>query len=189
MDQPPWLDDTERRAWLSMVAFVLVGMPQLDRTLRQHGLVNIEYGVLAALSSRPDGMRLTELATGGNMSASRLTHRLRKLVEHGYVEVRGCAEDGRVSIASITEKGRALAVRAAPQHVRDVRRILFDHLTPEQTAALADAMESVAKGLNATREFPVGPEHDDADLDESSHCASVPLPCDSPDLRDGVRDA
>ncbi|GAA3277909.1 MarR family transcriptional regulator [Dactylosporangium vinaceum] len=146
-DEPRWLDDTERRAWLSLLAVVLVGFPELERTFRPHGLVHVEYGLLAALSEAGDGLRLSDLAGQMNMSPSRLSHRMRKLVELGYVDVAPDSGDGRVSIARITDAGRAFAERVAPEHVADVRRLIFDHLDEAQTAALADALEAVAGKL------------------------------------------
>jgi DNA-binding MarR family transcriptional regulator len=146
-DEPRWLDDTEQQAWLSLLALVLVGFPELERTFRPHGLVHVEYGLLAALSNTAEGLRMSELAGQMNMSPSRLSHRMRKLVELGYVEVTGDACDGRVSIARITAAGRAFAERVAPEHVADVRRLIFDHLEPAQTAALADALGAIAGKL------------------------------------------
>src|SRR3569833_2928406 len=108
-DVPDLLDETERRAWLSLLAVLLVGMPELERTFRRHGLVHIEYGMLARLSDAGGGMRLSDLAASANMSPSRLSHRLRKLVDLRYVEISACESDGRVSIARITDAGRAFA--------------------------------------------------------------------------------
>ena len=62
-EEPQWLDATERRAWMSLVAVMLVAMPELERTFRPHGIVHVEYGLLAALSDiGDDGMRLSDLA-------------------------------------------------------------------------------------------------------------------------------
>ncbi|WP_238008136.1 MarR family transcriptional regulator [Dactylosporangium sp. AC04546] len=149
-DEPRWLDDTEQHAWLSLLAIVLVGFPELERTFRPHGLVHVEYGLLAALSNAEDGLRLSDLAGQMNMSASRLSHRMRKLVDLGYVEISGDACDGRVSIARVTEPGRRFAEQVAPAHVADVRRLIFDHLDHDQTAALADALGAVAGKLGDT---------------------------------------
>jgi DNA-binding MarR family transcriptional regulator len=152
MEEPRWLDGTERRAWLSLMALVIVGLPDLERTFRGHGLVQVEYGLLAGLSEQPDGLRLCDLAGVMNVSPSRLSHRMRKLVDRGYVQVRGSDEDGRVSIAVITEAGRRLVEEVAPQHVADVRRLLFDHLDEAQTAALADALSTIVEHLGACPE-------------------------------------
>jgi DNA-binding MarR family transcriptional regulator len=146
-DEARWLDDTERRAWMSLLAIVLVGFPELERTFRPHGLVHVEYGLLAALSDAGEGLRLSELAAQMNMSPSRLSHRMRKLVDLGYVDISGDACDGRVSIARVTDAGRAFAERVAPAHLADVRRLIFDHLDEAQTAALADALGAVAAKL------------------------------------------
>lgn len=160
MTDTHWLTDVEQRAWLSLITVVLVGLPDIERTFRAHGLIHVEYGLLAGLSQRPDGMRLCDLASAMNMSPSRLSHRMRKLVERGYVELRGSEADGRVSIAAITPAGRRLVDEIAPQHVRDVRRLLFDRLDDRQTAALADALGTVADQITgcmaqaADRQYP-----------------------------------
>jgi len=146
-DEARWLDDTERRAWMSLLAVVLVGFPELERTFRPHGLVHVEYGLLAALSDAGEGLRLSDLAGVMNMSPSRLSHRMRKLVDLGYVEISGDACDGRVSIARVTDAGREFAASVAPAHVADVRRLIFDHLDPAQTEALADALGAIAGKL------------------------------------------
>jgi DNA-binding MarR family transcriptional regulator len=148
-EEPQWLDATQQRAWMSLVAVMLVAMPELERTFRPHGIVHVEYGLLAALSDIGDeGMRLSDLAGVMNMSPSRLSHRMRKLVDRGYIDVTGSDCDGRVSIAHVTEKGRAFVATIAPEHVRDVRRLFFDNLSPQQTEALADALATVAEHLS-----------------------------------------
>ena len=111
-EEPQWLDATERRAWMSLVAVMLVAMPELERTFRPHGIVHVEYGLLAALGDIGDpGMRLSDLA-------------------------------------HVTEKGRAFVATIAPDHVRDVRRLFFDNLSPQQTEALADALATIAEHLS-----------------------------------------
>jgi DNA-binding MarR family transcriptional regulator len=141
------LGEDERRAWQGLLAVMLVGIPRVERTFRAHGLVHIEYGLLNALAVQP--LRLSDLATVGNVSISRLSHRVSKLVERGYIQLRPDASDGRASVAEITDEGRAVIAAIAPQHAKALREVLFDHLTPEQTAALADAMQVVGTKLGA----------------------------------------
>ncbi|GAA0977739.1 MarR family transcriptional regulator [Acrocarpospora macrocephala] len=140
-----WLDETEQRAWQGLLAFAMLALPELERAQRRHGLVHIEYGLLAALTERP--FRLSDLASMLNMSQSRLSHRMNKLRDRGLVTVRPCLEDGRVTIAEITPSGRSLVEKIAPEHVEDVRRLVFDSLNPDQTHALADALQAVMSGL------------------------------------------
>jgi DNA-binding MarR family transcriptional regulator len=141
------LGHDEQRAWQGLLAVMLVGIPRVERTFRAHGLVHIEYGLLNTLAAGP--LRLSDLATLGNVSISRLSHRVSKLVERGYVLLRPDESDGRASVAEITPEGRAVITAIAPDHARALREVLFDHLTPEQVAALADAMQSVGAKLGA----------------------------------------
>lgn len=141
------LDCQEQRAWQGLLALMLVGIPRLERTFKAHGLVHIEYGLLSALCQAP--RRLSDLATASNVSISRLSHRISKLVDRGYVRLRPDESDGRVSVAEITEAGREVVDAIAPDHARALREILFDHLTPEQVAGLADSMQAVGEKLGA----------------------------------------
>src|SRR6266699_5657638 len=96
MVEPDWLTDTEQRAWQGMLVIALLAFPDMERTFKAYGLVQIEYGLLARLSDQPDGMRLCDLAEIMNVSQSRLSHRMNKLRERGLVEVRASSDDGRV---------------------------------------------------------------------------------------------
>ena len=102
------LTPDQDRALAALLAVALVGLPQLDRTFRDRGLVHVEFGLLDALAGQPAGWRLSDLAHALNMSPSRLTHRMRKLVDRGYVRQYPSPNDGRGTIAEITPEGRAL---------------------------------------------------------------------------------
>lgn len=148
MTDDRWLDETEQLAWHALLVFVNRGLPRLERTLKEHGLLVVHYSILVGLSSTPgDTMRLSELADAANLSQSRLTHRLRTMTERGHVEIAADPDDGRGKNATLTPAGRKLLERVAPVHVDDVRSIVFDHLDDAETAALATAMSKVAHGL------------------------------------------
>ena len=139
-----WLNDTEQRAWRALITLMMVELPKLEPSFREHDLLHVEYGLLVALSEAPDdALRMSELAEAANVSQSRLSHRMRRLVERGLIDQRPCTDDGRVTYAALTEAGRALIEEVAPQHVEDVRAIVFDALTDDQTTALADALETI----------------------------------------------
>lgn len=122
--------------------------PEMERTLKSHDLLAVHFHIFAALSDAPDQtLRLSELADGANMSQSRLTHRLRTLVERGEITICDDPDDRRAKNATLTEVGRARLDHIAPIHAEDVQRLIFDALTPEQTEALADAMSTVADHL------------------------------------------
>ena len=139
-----WLNDTEQRAWRALITLMMVEFPKLEPTFRAHDLLHVEYGLLVALSEAPDdALRMSDLAETANVSQSRLSHRMRRLVEKGLIDQRPCADDGRVTFAELTPSGRALIETVAPLHVGNVRAIVFDALTDVQTAALADALETI----------------------------------------------
>ena len=148
MDEPRWLDEQQQLAWRAMLAIVYRAFPEIERTFKAHHLLNVQYGILAALSETPgNSLRLSELADHSNTSQSRLTHRLRDLVEHGDVEITQDPSDGRAKMATLTQSGLARIRDIAPDHVEDVQRLLFDPLTDEQTAALAEALSAIAANL------------------------------------------
>lgn len=147
MDERGALSETEERAWRGLMMLVAVGLPQVERTFRDHGLVHIEYVLLETLAASSDGLRLSDLAGCAKSSQSRLTHRMRKLIERGYVEQVPSTCDGRVSIARITPHGRRAVAELRPAYLRGLRRLLFDPLDRGQVAALADALGAVADRL------------------------------------------
>jgi len=149
-----WLDETQQQAWRALLVFVNRGLPELERTLKEHDLLAVHYSILVALSSAPDDtMRLSDLADAANLSQSRLTHRLRMLVDRGIVEIAPDSEDGRGKNATLTRQGRRLLELVAPLHAEDVQRVVFDHLTTPETAALASGLSKVAAGLCAHDDF------------------------------------
>ncbi|MEL6890141.1 MAG: MarR family transcriptional regulator [Actinomycetota bacterium] len=148
MTEPRWLDDTQQRAWRGLLVFVNRGLPRIERTLKEQGLLVVHYSILVALSSAPDDtMRLTELADAANLSPSRLTHRLKTMIERGHVEITADEDDGRGKNATLTRSGRQLLEHVAPIHVEDVQRLVFDHLDADETASLADALSKIARTL------------------------------------------
>jgi len=145
---PRWLNDTQQLAWQGLLVIFLRAMPELERTFKANQLLGVQYGILAALAEEPDQtLRLTELADLANTSQSRLTHRLRGLVSRGDIEITEDARDRRAKNATLTKAGKQRLDDIAPRHVEDVRRLLFDHLDQQQTAALADALSTIAANL------------------------------------------
>jgi DNA-binding MarR family transcriptional regulator len=133
-----WLDESEREAWLRLVAVVELLPGVLDAQLRaEAGLTHFEYFVLAMLSEAPERtLRMTALAQRTNATLPRLSHVVRRLEERGIVERFPCPEDGRATNARLTEAGWDVVVAAAPGHVSTVRRTVLEPLTREQLEQL-----------------------------------------------------
>ncbi len=154
MTTPRWLDETQAQAWRALLVIVNRGLPKLERTLKEHDLLVVHYSILVALSEAPGATRrLAELADAANLSQSRLTHRLRTLIERGDVVIEPDSIDGRGKNAVLTEVGRRRLESVAPLHVEDVQRMVFDRLDADETAALANALSKVAFNLCEHDEF------------------------------------
>ncbi len=101
------LGDVERAAWDSLHGFILLGMPRLERVIRSHDLGAVDYHLLWALAKSPgETRRLSDLAGVANVSVSRLSHRLGRLVALGHLTQSRDPGDGRVTWARLTAKGR-----------------------------------------------------------------------------------
>lgn len=144
-DEVPWLDDDEQRTWLALVGLVIRLPAALDAQLRRDaGLSHFDYQVLAVLSAASDHtMAMKDLAGSTEGSLSRLSHACSRLEARGWVRRRADPTDGRVTLAVLTDAGHAELVAAAPGHVHEVRRLVFDPLTRAQVAQLGAAARRI----------------------------------------------
>ena len=100
---------------------------RLDEDLRRaYDISLVEYEILVRLSERDGQMRMAALADALAHSRSRVTHTVTRMEKAGLVQRSRSDEDGRGIIASLTDKGQDLLVRAAPTHVEGVRDHLVD---------------------------------------------------------------
>jgi DNA-binding MarR family transcriptional regulator len=148
VDQVHWLSDEEQRAWRALAGVVMLLPSALDTQLQRDAqLTHFAYTVLAMLSESPTrSARMSELAALANGSQSRLSHLVARLEERGWVRRERTPEDGRGYVAVLTDAGYEKVVESAPGHVGEVRRLVFDALTPEQVARMA----AVARAILAT---------------------------------------
>ena len=144
-----WLGEGESRAWLGVLAMTAVLDSALDRQLQTDaGLTHGQYGILARLSESPGrSAHMSSLAMATSNSQSRLSHAVAGLEARGWVSRSRCPVNGRGVHATLTDAGQALVTRAAPGHVDAVRRLVFDHLTPEQVEALTTISGTVLAAL------------------------------------------
>jgi DNA-binding MarR family transcriptional regulator len=144
------LTETERVAWIRL-ALVAQGMPALlDAQLRaESDITHFEYLVLNFLAG-PEGpsvsmTRLAELTSG---SLSRLSHVVARLETAGYATRARSAHDGRVTVATISDTGRDAFRAAAPGHVANIRRLVFDHLEPDEVETLGAILAKLVPSVD-----------------------------------------
>jgi len=141
----PALSGAQLEAWTALVALLATLPTALDNQLKRDAGMNMyEYHVLAALSAAPGQvLPMTDLALSAQGSASRLSHAVTRLERAGWVERVSCTEAGRRTSATLTAAGAAHLRTVADGHLREVRRLVVDTLTPEQLAQLGDAARAI----------------------------------------------
>lgn len=148
-EQPRWLTEEEMQTWLALSS-VLVRLPDaLDAQLqRDAGISHFEYQVMAMLSMSPERTRrMSELAGLADGSLSRLSRVVDRLEKRGWVCRRPDPDDGRYTLALLTEQGWGKVVETAPGHVAAVRRLVFDPLTKAQVRQLRDIGSRIMRAI------------------------------------------
>lgn len=149
--EPRWLDDEEMGAWLALNGVILLLPAALDSQMqRDNGITMFEYLVMAMLSEAPGHtLQLKRLARVTNGSLSRLSHVVTRLERRGWVRRQPLAENGRVTMATLTDSGYAKVVESAPSHVETVRQLVFDALDRSQVKQLQEISEQILRSLDA----------------------------------------
>ena len=139
MTETPWLDDTQRLAWVRFAAVLELLPRALDAQLeRDEHLTHYDYYCLAMLSEAPGRtVRMSVLASMTNATLPRLSRVMTRLEDSGYVRREPCPGDRRATNLVLTDTGWDKVLRAAPGHVRTVRNLVIDALTERQVVQLS----------------------------------------------------
>ncbi len=130
-----------------MATFTLLPAAIDSQLQREAGMTHFEFSVMAALS-RQSGRRLQlkDLAVIANGSLSRLSHVVSRLERLGWVR-RVSGAKGRATNAELTDKGFRKLMQAGPIHFQEVRRLVFDVLTPDEVKDLRRVTSRLNAGL------------------------------------------
>ena len=143
---PTWLDEDQQKVW-EHLRTVVIGLPTLlDRQLeRDAGISNFEYSVMARLSMTEGlTMRLSDLAADCNSTQPRLSKVMVRFEQRGWVTRSPDPDNGRYTLAVLTDAGLQKVVDSAPGHVEEVRRLVFDPLSSAQQRQLGATLARVA---------------------------------------------
>ena len=149
MSDTRWLDEDEQRTWRSFLTASRLLWDQVERQLQgESGMPHAYYEILVRLSETPGrALRMSQLASTSLSSRSRLSHAVARMEEAGWIRRRPCPDDRRGQIAELTDEGLRRIEATAPGHVEEVRRVLFDQLTPEQQASLQEISEKLVANM------------------------------------------
>ncbi|GAA2588943.1 MarR family winged helix-turn-helix transcriptional regulator [Dactylosporangium fulvum] len=149
-EAPRWLDEEQQRIWY-LFAYALIRLPAtLDTQMqRDAGISQFEYMVLSSLSMAPDRTyRMSVLAGYTASTLARLGNVVTRLERQGWVRRTPDPTDGRYTLATLTDEGWDKVVAAAPAHVAEVQRTIFDPLTKSQQRQLGVIAERLLKAAD-----------------------------------------
>lgn len=125
-----WLTEQEQQVWRQWLSTIQHQINAIDDDLQTNAdLAMSDYEILVTLSESPGGQaRMSDLADRAVISRSRLTYRVNRLVERGFVFRCEADSDGRGVMAQLTDEGMAYLVKVAPSHVETVQGLVFERL-------------------------------------------------------------
>lgn len=144
-DDSPWLSEDQQLLWRSWLRLNSLLPVVLHRELQADAGISLsDFEVLVALTDTLEGrVRVSDLARELNWERSRVSHHVTRMERRGLVERSECSDDGRGAWVVLTEHGRSAIERAAPDHVRAVRRLIFDDLSPDELAVMSGVIDTV----------------------------------------------
>lgn len=144
-----WLSPQELTAWRAYIETTGDLLRAIEHELEPFGLDRGDYQLLAMLSEAPDQqLRMSELADQLRLTRSGLTRRMEGVLKKKLVSRSQSTKDGRVVYAQITAKGMDLLKTAAPEHLKTVRRLMIDLLSPAEVKALGSAFGKISENLS-----------------------------------------
>lgn len=133
-----WLTKEQQHVWRLWLEVTQRQITEIDDDLQDHsGLTMSDYEILVTLSESPDHeARMSELAHRAIISRSRLTYRVDRMVDKGFVTRADAGHDRRGVVAKLTDEGMDFLEASAPKHVAKVQELLFEHLDADDLSAL-----------------------------------------------------
>lgn len=144
-----WLSPQEMNAWRAYIETTGDLLRAIENELEPFGLDRGDYQLLAMLSEAPGHqLRMSELADQLRLTRSGLTRRMEGVLKKRLVSRAQSTNDGRVVYAQITTKGMDLLKSAAPEHLKTVRRLMIDLLSPSEVRAIGSAFGKISENLS-----------------------------------------
>ncbi|GAB3700613.1 MarR family transcriptional regulator [Corynebacterium nasicanis] len=144
-----WLSEREVETWMNVWSFHVWLPTRLEAQLkRDAGISHYDYFALTQLWQSPEHtLRMSELAAACEMTLSHLSRVITRLEKQDFVRRLPDPDDGRSTLAELTSAGLALFEQAAPGHVSEVRRLIFDNLEPEEQKQFGEAMSKIVAAM------------------------------------------
>ncbi|QBS43494.1 MarR family winged helix-turn-helix transcriptional regulator [Nocardia sp. CS682] len=152
-----WLSDDEQATWSAYIRLRQRLDAAIAEGLTRDGLSAADYELMVALSAAPgDCLRAKDLAAEVCWEKSRLSKHLARMDARGLVDRQPVAEDARGVLVKLTAEGRRLLEHAAPNHVRLVREVFIDCITPDEARALQSLSDKVLVAVEESTHAALG---------------------------------
>ena len=144
----------ELRAWRSFIETSDELRSVLGSRLQaESGLSAGDYAVLLALSEAAKSrLRSSELADHIGWERSRLSHHIGRMERRGLIERVECLTDNRGAEITPTAAGRDAFRGASAPHLRAIRELFVDALTPAQVVAAGEIADALRAHLDRAAE-------------------------------------
>jgi DNA-binding MarR family transcriptional regulator len=159
LPEPDAFSPGEFDAWRGLIRLREAVMREIDRRLRDEGLVSLaDYGVLITLVTAPDmRLRMSDLGTQRMLTPSGITRVVVRLEKQGLVRREPDPADGRAAFAALTRPGLEALRRAQVVHHATVRELYLGRLTQRELDRLARLLEKALPGVVSASAWPSPP--------------------------------
>ena len=144
------LTEEELRIWRDYIETAgELGARLTSRLQSESSLSAGDYQVLLALSETTGHrIRSSELAAAIGWERSRLSHHLGRMEKRSLIRREACADDSRGAEVVLTSVGGDAFRRGTIPHLRAIRELFVDALTPDQLAAVASVTGALRAHLS-----------------------------------------
>jgi DNA-binding MarR family transcriptional regulator len=146
-----WLSEAQATTWRTYIETSIRLQTRIEQELETaSGLSLIDYHVLLRLNEAPgQRLRMGQLADQLVFSPSRLTYQVGSMEKRGLVARERDPHDGRGTRAVLTTAGLRALREAAPHHLRTIRDLWLDDLSPSELECLAEVFGRLERRLTS----------------------------------------
>ncbi|MER7441860.1 MarR family winged helix-turn-helix transcriptional regulator [Micromonospora avicenniae] len=140
----------ELRIWRDFIETTDVLRSRIASRLQSESALSPgDYAVLLALTEAPEQqMRSSELAAHIGWERSRLSHHLGRMERRGLIRRQECATDPRGAEVHLTAAGAEAFRGSTVPHLRAIRELFVDALTPDQLVAAGEIAAALRAHLD-----------------------------------------
>ena len=138
-------------AWRAVLLAQSRALRAIERDLDAAGAIPLPwYDVLLELDAAPQRqLRMQELGRRAVLSRTRVSRVVGELEAAGYVARVADPDDGRASLATLTDAGRAAFRQTAPRYLAGIEEHFTRFLSPRRQQAVVDALQPVIDAHDA----------------------------------------